>query len=160
SIDWPSLCELVARIVWGAPSMETTNEVRWGTRGSRALNRQHGTWFDHENNIGGGALDLVPGSDNAKKIAWLAEPGLINGPPGPSDRNKPRIIAAYDYVNERGDLLFQVVRLHPKGFRQRRPDGNGGWIWSLGETRRVLYRLRELRVAIDFDEVIYIVEGE
>ena len=43
-------------------------------------------------------------------------------------------------MNEAGELLFQVVRLEPKSFRQRRPDGQGGWTWNLNGTRRVLYR--------------------
>jgi len=51
------------------------------------------------------------------------------------------IVAAYDYVDEEGALLFQVVRRSRKRFGQRRPDGNGGWIWKLDGTRRVPYRL-------------------
>jgi len=152
-IDWPALCEPVARIVWGAPHSETQKELRWGTYGSRVLNRQTGVWYDHENGGGGGTLDLVPGADIAEKMRWLAEHGLINGAP------KSRIVATYDYTDERGELLFQVVRFDPKDFRQRRPNGRG-WFWSLDDTRRVLYRLRDLRAAIDFDEVIYIAEGE
>jgi hypothetical protein len=41
-------------------------------------------------------------------------------------------------------LLYQVVRFAPKDFRQRRPDGPGGWTWNLKGVRRVLYRLFEL----------------
>lgn len=52
-----------------------------------------------------------------------------------------RIIKTYDYVDETGALLYQVCRLEPKSFRQRRPDGADGWIWKLGDVRRVLYRL-------------------
>jgi putative DNA primase/helicase len=55
-----------------------------------------------------------------------------------------RILAEYDYCDEKGALLFQVVRFDPKDFRQRRPDGNGGWTWRLNNTRRVLYRLPDL----------------
>src|SRR5262249_54625031 len=33
------------------------------------------------------------------------------------------IAAAYDYRDETGRLRYQVVRLDPKSFRQRRPDG-------------------------------------
>src|SRR6266576_1722566 len=33
-----------------------------------------------------------------------------------------RIVAAYDYADDKGELLYQVVRLEPKDFRQRRPD--------------------------------------
>src|SRR5215469_16820431 len=50
-----------------------------------------------------------------------------------------RIVAEYDYCDERGELLFQVVRFEPKDFRQRRPDGSGGWTWKLDNTRRILY---------------------
>src|SRR5215218_1145942 len=38
-----------------------------------------------------------------------------------------RIVATYDYHDADGQLVFQVVRYEPKGFRQRRPDGNSGW---------------------------------
>lgn len=51
----------------------------------------------------------------------------------------------YDYKDEDGELLNQVVRTVPKGFRQRRPDGKGGWIWNLEGVRRVMYRLPELQ---------------
>ena len=47
------------------------------------------------------------------------------------------IVATYRYVDEGGNALFEVVRFHPKSFRQRKPDGT----WSLNGVRRVLYRL-------------------
>jgi 5S rRNA maturation endonuclease (ribonuclease M5) len=70
------------------------------------------------------------------------------------------IVAAYDYTDETGRLLFQVVRFEPKDFRQRRPDGAGGWIWNLKDTRRVLYRLPQVREAIATGEPIFVAEGE
>ena len=54
--DLGSLCEPVARLVWGEPSSETRTELRWGTHGSRVLNRAKGVWFDHERDEGGGTL--------------------------------------------------------------------------------------------------------
>jgi hypothetical protein len=66
----------------------------------------------------------------------------------------------YDYVNEGGALLFQVVRYSPKSFRQRRPDGAGGWIWNLGDVRRVIYRLPDVRRAVEAGELVAVVEGE
>jgi len=57
-------------------------------------------------------------------------------------------LATYDYRDESGTLLFQVCRMPGKKFRQRRPDGIGGWIWRLDDTRRVPYRLPELAAAI------------
>lgn len=47
----------------------------------------------------------------------------------------------YPYVDSDGKLLYEVVRYEPKDFRQRRPDGNGGWIWGLGDTPRILFNL-------------------
>jgi len=56
-------------------------------------------------------------------------------------QQKRKIVSEYNYHDEKGNLLYQVVRFDPKDFRQRRPDGNGGWIWNLNGTRRALYRL-------------------
>ena len=63
--------------------------------------------------------------------------------------------AVYDYTDETGKVLYQVIRKVGKKFVQRRPD-NGGWVWGLGDTRRVPYRLEKLRNA-DF---CVIAEGE
>ncbi|GAF95117.1 unnamed protein product, partial [marine sediment metagenome] len=70
-----------------------------------------------------------------------------------------RIVGYYDYRSADGRLLFQVVRYEPKGFRQRRPGGNGGWIWNLKAVPRVLYHLPEL-LAADPSAWVFIVEGE
>jgi hypothetical protein len=88
-------------------------------------------------------------------MAALASP---NGN-GHTTTIKPRIVATYDYRDEQGTLLYQAVRLLPKDFRQRKPDGSGGWTWKLGDVRRVLYRLPEL-IAADHGEWVLICEGE
>jgi putative DNA primase/helicase len=66
----------------------------------------------------------------------------------------------YDYTNEAGELLVQVVRYIPKNFRQRQPDGKGGWKWSLKGARRVLYRLPDVIAAVASKRTIFITEGE
>ena len=48
-----------------------------------------------------------------------------------------RIVATYDYTDDEGEVLYQAVRYSPKDFRQRRPDGNGGYVWKLGNVSRV-----------------------
>ncbi|MDA1095368.1 MAG: AAA family ATPase [Acidobacteria bacterium] len=63
--------------------------------------------------------------------------------------------ATYDYHAADGTLLHQVVRGADKSFRQRQPDGDGGWRWS-GAGKRVPYRLEELAN----QPVVWIVEGE
>jgi hypothetical protein len=70
------------------------------------------------------------------------------------------VAASYPYFDETGETLFVVDRYEPKGFRQRRPDGKGGWQFSLGDTRRVLYRLPEIIEAVASERPIFIAEGE
>ncbi len=70
-----------------------------------------------------------------------------------------KIAKTYDYLDESGRLLYQAVRMVPKDFRQRRPDGKGGWTWSLGDCRRVLYRLPEL-LAAEPKRLVWVLEGE
>jgi len=54
---------------------------------------------------------------------------------------KPMIVKTYDYTDEQGNLIYQVCRYEPKDFRQRQPDGNGGWKWTMDGVSRVLYQL-------------------
>jgi len=72
---------------------------------------------------------------------------------------KSKIVAEYDYCDENGALLYQAVRLEPKGFRQRTPKADGGWQWKLGNVRRVLYQLPEL-IKAELSEPVLVVEGE
>lgn len=78
----------------------------------------------------------------------------------PMKRQQSEIQRLYDYTDEEGQLLYQVVRLNPKGFLQRRPNGKGGWIWNLKGVQRVLYRLHKVREAVKAGQAVYIVEGE
>lgn len=70
---------------------------------------------------------------------------------------QPRIASRYPYRDERGALLFEVVRFEGKNFAQRRPSGRGEWVWSLDGVRRVPYRLLELLKAVG---TVYVTEGE
>ena len=72
--------------------------------------------------------------------------GLMNGPARIQTANirsatLGKIVAAYDYVDEAGKPLFQVVRFDPV-FRQRRQDDRGGWSWSVKGVRPVPYDCR------------------
>lgn len=69
------------------------------------------------------------------------------------------VAAMYDYHDEQGRLLFQVVRRQPKGFHQRHQGPGGTWVNNLDGVRRVLYRLPAL-LAADAAKPVYIVEGE
>jgi hypothetical protein len=65
----------------------------------------------------------------------------------------------YDYVDENGCLLFQVVRKPGKKFCQRRPDGQGGWSYKLDGVRRIPYCLPEV-IGSDPSQIVFVVEGE
>lgn len=69
-------------------------------------------------------------------------------------------VAAYDYRDANGKLVFQTVRYYPKDFRQRRPDGSGGWTWNLDGVDPIPYRLPELLAAVAAEKTVYIPEGE
>lgn len=81
---------------------------------------------------------------------------FLNPLPKQAHAPKSEIVATYDYTDETGKLLFQTVRFRPKDFRQRHPNGKGGWIWSLRGVKMVPYRLPEVLQA----STVFIVEGE
>lgn len=79
-------------------------------------------------------------------------------------KREPQYQAIYSYHDERGNILFQVVR--PSGskktFFQRRPHPSdpAKWINDLKGITPVLYHLPELQKAIAANMTIYLVEGE
>ena len=92
-----------------------------------------------------------------KELARQYAPHLLSNN-GNGQQNLPKKEVAYhDYRGENGELVFQVVRYDPKGFRQRIPDGNGRWEWGLNGTKPLLFKLPELLAS---ENIIYIVEGE
>jgi len=128
---------------------------------SLAVNEQKDVWMCGPCGVHGTAWQLaafIARIDPADKSAlrpWLQDRGLISAKQ-PNDSGSRHIVATYPYHDKTGKLLFEVVRFEPKDFRQRRPDGSGGWIWNLNGVRRVLYCLPEVLKA----EAVYIVEGE
>jgi hypothetical protein len=69
-------------------------------------------------------------------------------------------VCAYDYRDFNGTLLYQIVRYIPKTFKIRRPDGNRGWLWGLGDVKPVLYHLPDILTAKIHSETIFVCEGE
>jgi 5S rRNA maturation endonuclease (ribonuclease M5) len=102
-------------------------------------------------NGGGGRRHRASTADISNMLAAAIE--LI-------DESEPagRVVAAYDYTDDKGELLYQVLRYEPKGFSQRRPNGNGGWIQNIDGVGRVLYRLPELPKYPD--ACVFVCEGE
>lgn len=161
--------EAVARKLWGDPNprLSCATELRFGAHGSMSVDLEKGVWHDHEAKQGGGVLALLEREQKlsgADAFEWLKrEVGAEfedtrRQPQRPAQ--KAKLVASYDYVDEHGEVLFQVCRFEPKDFRQRRPDGQGGWSWSVKGLRQIPYRLPELIEAIAMDRTVFVVEGE
>jgi len=78
---------------------------------------------------------------------------------GSKSEQPKKMDATYDYKDQGGKLLYQVLRYEPKAFRQRRPGEEGEWIWNLHGVERVLYRLPDLLNA-EPERWFFVVEGE
>lgn len=159
--------EAVARKLWGEPNarLSSKEELRFGTQGSRSVDLAKGAFYDHEAEEGGGVLDLICRETKAKgseALNWMREElGVVIQQVEPRRGAAPRTISAtYDYVDEVGEVIFQVVRYEPKDFRQRRPAPQGGWSWSIKGVRQIPYRLPDLLEAIATEKTVFVVEGE
>lgn len=155
----------VAEELFGAPNQRLSKEglLRYGSNGSLSIDVVNGTYYDHEAKIGGGVLDLVSREtrrDHRGAAEWMKEHGYLEPQHSSNGKGLGREVAHYDYIDEDGNLLVQVVRFEPKTFRQRRRDAAGAWTWSVRGIRQVPYRLPELSEAISLDRPVYIVEGE
>ena len=88
-------------------------------------------------------LDLVRTNRQCSKddaLEWLCAEGLLPAPEEAS-RKGNAIAAVYEYHGPDNALIYQVLRKAPKTFRQRRPDGNGGWVWNMDGVERLPYRV-------------------
>lgn len=156
--------QAVAEALLGSPNRAHSkpDQLRYGTNGSLAVNLRDGVFYDHESAEGGGVLDLIAretGLNASGAIEWMRDQLSIEI----ENADKlSQIVATYDYIDEGGETLFQVVRLSPKTFRQRRPNPakDDGWEWSVKGVRQVPYQLPDLLEAISTDRPVFIVEGE
>jgi Virulence-associated protein E-like domain len=178
--DFKAFCEAACIKLWGEPDRKTKKELRWNgadNYGYRTFNLREKVWYDADQQCGGSTLELVAYAKGkpAEKLrgaaffeAWqyaYEQEWLPDPPPAPkANGGGNAIIATYPYNDEQGALLFEVVRFDTSDvkerFRQRRPDGRSGWIWSIKGIRRVLYRLPELVAAVKASQRVLVCEGE
>lgn len=100
------------------------------------------------------------GCSNDAVVGALKSKGLWPEPPAREEKPKAkrRIVSTYDYcAPDTGEVIMQVVRYEPKDFRQRRPNGQGGWDWSVPASKRILFNLPAVKAS---DKLVCIVEGE
>ena len=110
---------------------------------SMSVNLEQGTWFCHACNVGGGILEFerkLKGKGNAE--CWTTINPTIGRLDGKASKSKyGQIGAVYDYHDAADTLVYQSVRYaEPKDFRQRRPDGKGGWTWGMDGVTRSIFR--------------------
>jgi hypothetical protein len=122
-----------------------------GKKDSFAVNLETGEWYCHSACGRGGSI-----FDFEMMSSGTAFPTARNEVLRAVGRPVKEIVATYDYRDEQDQLLYQCVRYVPKDFKQRRPDGRGGWIWNLKGVRKVLYKLTLVIKA----ETVFICEGE
>jgi putative DNA primase/helicase len=125
-------------------------------RPSLCVNVESGLWNCHAGCGGGTVFDFEMSLAHvefaeAKKRIFEA----IGRHESPASGERT-IAATYDYFDEQGVLRYQIVRFQPKGFAQRRPDGEGGWVWNMDGVRHLPYGLPKLMSASE----VFVVEGE
>jgi putative DNA primase/helicase len=179
--DFRAYCETACIKLWGEPEKRTAKELLWNggdTYSARSFNLRQRVWYDHGAQRGGSTLELVayakgkPAEElrgaaffeawrEAHAMELVPDPPLSQKTNGKDDKS---ILASYPYRNEDNVVLFEVVRFDTNDpderFRQRQPDGKGGWIWNLKGVRRVLYCLPELIAATKAGERVLVCEGE
>lgn len=157
--------ERIAKHYWGEPNQKLSvkgRTLRWGTHGSKELDLQKSTYYDFELCEGGGVVDIVRNYGKVTISGSVAETLEkefgIQRQAQKSLVPKQYISKVYEYYNSDGELGYQVLRYEPKTFRQRRPDGNGGWINSVKDAKPLPYNL--VGMMQNPDAPIFIVEGE
>lgn len=161
TVNIGAYAEQVATHYWGQPTSRRGHELRWGTHGSKSLDLKKGTWFDHENNEGGGVIDLVKMHEGASLASVPDTLERKFGIPKQSQKKLEPVkylAKCYDYYDDAGVLTYQVQRFEPKTFRQRQPDGNGGWVNNMQGVEALPYNLPA--IIKNPNKTIFIVEGE
>ena len=156
-----SYIEQVARAYWGEPTIKRGHTYRWGNHGSKEIDLRKGTFFDFQENVGGGVIDLVKMNE---PTSFQTIPEILEKKFGIARQQQTTIQPAkfmskcYSYVDEHGEVRYEVVRFEPKDFRQRVPDGSGGYKWSMKDIEALPYNLPEILARPD--EPVFVVEGE
>lgn len=132
---------------------------------SMGVNVAKQVWKCHGCQKGGSVIDFIALADNRTVQDVLSdgkdEPRAYSAPKNkaPEEPKTPvdasAIDARYRYTDELGNLAYEVVRLKPKSFRQRRWV-NGAWLYSMEGAQRYLYKLPQVLKASE----VWIVEGE
>jgi KaiC/GvpD/RAD55 family RecA-like ATPase len=162
----------VAKHYWGDPDRSSQKELRFGTHGSKCVNLADGTWYDFENNVGGGVVDLIKSEEPNVRVGDILEQF---GLPKNTEYNdisifqKPvekSLVDTYVYEDADNNIIFGVDRIEwneggkqKKQFKQFQIK-NGQRIDNLDgiENRNTPFHLPELLSKPS--KPVFVVEGE
>ena len=121
---------------------------------SLSINLETGQYFCHVCNDGG---DLFKFHMRHKQVSFKETLSQLSEYSGQAGEKVPsKIERVYRYTDESRKILFETVRYIPKTFKQRRPDGKGGYIYNMEGVCLIPYNLQNV-IASD---TVYICEGE
>jgi DNA primase/hydrogenase maturation factor len=109
------------------------------------------------------AIEMLANESGMSRPEPVKTPRPVSGRAAP-----PKVVATYDYTDERGEVLYKINRYEPgrdgksKSFGQFSPDGNGGWKPGLNGQARPPYKLPDVvsHMAKGDGFWVFIVEGE
>lgn len=163
--DIANLILPLATKFWGNPtSTKADGKIRFGSHGSKAIDTSSGTWFDFEQGIGGGVIDLIKTHiSNTSSISEFLE-HEFNIPAVNEERQEVDLSWAavgggvtetYTYCDKNNKPILVVTRKPGKKFLQATPDGQRP---SSVNMEIVPYHLPELLK--NKNRAVIIVEGE
>ena len=157
--------ERIARHYWGEPNAKLSvkgRTLRWGTKGSRELDLTKGAWYDFEEEEGGGVIDLVKRHASlgiSGSVADVLEREFgIQKQAQKALEPKQYIQRIHSYYDADGAEAYQALRMYPKSFRLRQPDGKGGYLHNIKGITPLPYNL--LGIIENKSAPVFIVEGE
>ena len=119
----PTIIDEVAFILMSdRPYTETDIDLRFGNKGSFSVNKRLGTFYDFEQNVGGGLLKMICHltelEHERQAVDWLTEKGFIDGTFTPAERtHRPKKV-----LRQTGDMFKVGLKLwqkaKPIGFYQ------------------------------------------
>jgi hypothetical protein len=162
--NYAAYIEPVATHYLGTPTKRHGDKIYFGNKFSKVVDLKAGTFYDHELGQGGGVMEMIRLHEGASlmSIADIAEKKFnISKRVQPTLDRPLKRTTPYSYYDSDGVEAYQVIRIDEGGkktYRQRRPDDNGGWVWSVKDIDPLPYNLPD--ILTNPDKTIYIVEGE
>jgi hypothetical protein len=140
-----------------SPTSQSPGELRFGNKGSLSVNTGANTFYDHENEVGGGVFDFIvhngAASDQRAAANWCKKRGLI------ADETSSRApIREHVYVDPDGNPVSKAVKFSSGKWTQMRFE-NGGWLFGTKGVRRYPYGADRLKND-DQSKLLFIFEGE